>query len=222
MNSANDFAEERAQMVREQLEERGIADPRVRQAFLDVPRHRFVPPEWQHFAYADRPLPIGHGQTISQPYVVAFMTEVLAPRDHEIVLEIGTGSGYQTAILARLANHVVSLEIQPELAEGAGRLLDELGIDNVDVHLGDGSHGLPDQAPFDAILVAAGAPAVPRPLLSQMTPDGRLVIPVGGRGGQMLERWRRRGQAWHVDRVLPVTFVPLLGRHGWPRPPRLA
>ncbi len=204
-------------MVREQLAKRGITNPQVLQAFWEVPRHLFVPAELRAEAYADGPLPIGQGQTISQPYVVGLMTQCLGLSGVETVLEVGTGSGFQTAILARLAKQVYSLELHRDLAERAGKLLDEVGAYNVEIHLGDGSQGLPDQAPFDRILVTAAAPSVPGPLLAQLAPSGSLVLPVGDRQGQFLERWSRLGGTWHVDRITPVAFVPLLGQFGWKR-----
>jgi protein-L-isoaspartate(D-aspartate) O-methyltransferase len=208
------FELERRRMVREQLAGRDITDPRVLQAMTEAPRHRFVAPEWQHMAYEDGPLPIGADQTISQPYIVALMSQLLELTGRETVLEIGTGSGYQTAVLARLARQVFSIERIVELAEQASQRLTALGVNNVEIHVGDGSRGLPDQAPFDAILVAAAAPAAPPPLLAQLAPGGRLVLPVGTREGQALERWRRSGEAWHIERISPVMFVPLVGRYG--------
>ncbi len=201
-------------MVREQLIARDITDPRVLAAMRDVPRHRFVDEEWWPQAYRDGPLPIGHDQTISQPYIVALMTQLLELKGDETVLEIGTGSGYQAAVLARLARQVFSIERLADLAKSASQRLADLGVENVEVLVGDGSQGLPDQAPFDAILVAAAAPSAPPPLTAQLAPGGRLVLPIGTRDGQELERWRRRGDAWHIDRVSPVLFVPLMGRWG--------
>ncbi len=210
-----DFTALRNRMVDEQLRGRDITDPRVLDAMREVPRHLFVPEQYRHMAYQDTPLPIGHGQTISQPYVVAVMTQALQLSGHETVLEIGTGSGYQTAILCRLARQVFSLERHSELAERAAEVLEELGYDNVEIHVGDGSQGLPDMAPYDAILVSAAAPSVPSPLVAQLTPDGRLVIPIGGSDGQWLERIRRRDGDWEEERLIPVMFVPLIGKYGF-------
>jgi protein-L-isoaspartate(D-aspartate) O-methyltransferase len=209
------FQGERQRMVDDQLRRRDISDRRVLEAMRSVPRHRFVPQDLDHLAYADAPLPIGHRQTISQPYIVALMSQMLLLRGPEKVLDVGTGSGYQAAILARLAQRVISLERIPELAEAARTVLQEIGIDNVEVHLADGSSGWPSQAPYDAILVAASAPRAPRPLLEQLCEGGRLVIPVGGVEGQILERWTRRGDTWDCEQAAPVSFVPLVGEHGW-------
>jgi protein-L-isoaspartate(D-aspartate) O-methyltransferase len=205
----------RERMVREQLVARDIDDPLVLKAMSEVPRHLFVPEEFRDKAYRDGPLPIGQDQTISQPYIVALMTQALNLRGGEIVLEVGTGSGYQTAILSRLARQVFSIERHAELAERAGRILAELGYDNVEVVVGDGSQGLPDQAPFDAILVAAAAPDLPGPLEAQLADGGRLVIPIGGPQGQTLARVTRQGDKWQIEHMTPVMFVPLIGRHGW-------
>jgi protein-L-isoaspartate(D-aspartate) O-methyltransferase len=209
------FQGERQRMVDDQLRRRDISDRRVLEAMRSVPRHRFVPQDLDHLAYADAPLPIGHRQTISQPYIVALMSQMLLLRGPEKVLDVGTGSGYQAAILARLAQRVISLERIPELAEAARTVLQEIGIDNVEVHLADGSSGWPSQAPYDAILVAASAPRAPRPLLEQLCEGGRLVIPVGGVEGQILERWTRRGDTWDCEQAASVSFVPLVGEHGW-------
>jgi protein-L-isoaspartate(D-aspartate) O-methyltransferase len=212
--SEEQFSLLRQRMVREQLAVRDITDARVLQAMRAVPRHLFVAPEWQSLAYEDGPLPIGHDQTISQPYIVALMTQLLQLNGTETVLEIGTGSGYQSAVLANLARQVFSVERIAALARQAAERLAALGVDNVEIHVGDGSQGLPDQAPFDAILVAAAAPAAPPPLTAQLGPGGRLVLPVGTREGQALERWKRNGETWHIERVSPVMFVPLVGRYG--------
>lgn len=214
-----DFVGLREQMVVEQLEKRDIVAPRVLAAMRKVPRHLFVPPDMQHLAYRDGPLPIGRQQTISQPYIVALMTQSLMLSGHESVLEIGTGSGYQTAILCELANQVFSLERDPVLAERAADLLAELGYANVEIHVGDGSQGLPDMAPFDGILVTAAAPAIPGPLRSQMSDGGRMILPVGDREHQMLELVWRVGESWHIERLIPVMFVLMYGRYGF-RPPR--
>ncbi len=205
----------RKRMVAEQIAARGVRDARVLWAMEEVPRHRFLPPEEQSWAYSDGPLPIGHGQTISQPYIVALMTELLALQGDERVLEIGTGSGYQAAILGKLAAEVHTVEIIPELAEGAQCILTELGLANVHVHIGDGSLGWPVAAPYDGILVAAAAPDVPRPLLEQLADGGRLVIPIGGRGFQELQLWKRRGERFRQERSISVAFVPLRGEYGW-------
>lgn len=205
----------RERMVQEQIAARGVRDPRVLEAMRRVPRHFFVPEAYRHLAYSDGPLPIGHGQTISQPYIVARMTELLALQGDEKVLEIGTGSGYQAAILAHLAREVHTIERVPELAQQAAERLRALGLTQVTVHQGDGSGGLPEEAPFDAILVTAAAPEVPRPLLAQLRDGGRLVLPVGTRGVQYLERWTRQGKQYRRERLEPVAFVPLVGEYGW-------
>lgn len=202
-------------MAAEQLRPRGISDPRVLAAFQAVPRHLFVPPEYRPWAYDDSPQPIGHEQTISQPYIVALMSERLALTGTERVLEVGTGCGYQAAILAYLAAEVHTVELIPELAERARQNIATLGLQNVHVHCGDGSQGWPDCAPYQAILVAAAAPQVPQPLLEQLTEGGRLILPVGPRGFQRLELWRREGSAVSSENILPVAFVLLRGKHGW-------
>ena len=209
------FWQLRERMVDEQLGGRDISDRRVLEAMRSVPRHRFVPQEAAELAYIDAPLPIGFRQTISQPYIVALMTQMLRLHGDEIILEVGTGSGYQAAVLGRLARRVHTVERIPELAETARRVLAEVGADNVEVHIADGSTGLPEEAPFDAILVAAAAPRAPRPLLEQLAEAGRLVVPVGTIEGQILERWIRRGNDFTCDRSAPVCFVPLLGSFGW-------
>lgn len=209
------FERERIRMVDEQLRRRGIHEPRLLQAMLKVPRHRFVPPEHRHLAYVDGPLPIGAGQTISQPYIVALMTQLLRLEGEEKVLEVGTGSGYQAAILGELAREVHTIERHAELAERARSLLQELGYANVQVHIGDGSLGLAEYAPYQAILVTAAAPKAPPALLEQLADGGRLVIPVGGQWGQMLERWTRRGARYEQEEFVPVAFVPLRGEAGW-------
>jgi protein-L-isoaspartate(D-aspartate) O-methyltransferase len=203
-------------MVATQLAARGISDPRVLAAMRSVPRHVFIPPGYQHLAYHDQPLPIGDDQTISQPFVVALMTQMLRLNGTETLLEVGTGSGYQTAILCRLAQHVYSLEYHPRLAGRAARLLGKMGYNNVEIHVGDGSQGLPDMAPFDAIIVTAAAPAVPGPLRAQLsTHHGRMVIPIGSRQNQHLERITRNGETWGIEALDRVRFVPLLGRYGF-------
>jgi protein-L-isoaspartate(D-aspartate) O-methyltransferase len=215
MNEESQFAADRERMVAEQLASRDVRSPRVLEAMRQVPRHVFVPPEHWHLAYADGPLPIGSGQTISQPYIVALMTQLLELAGQEKVLEIGTGSGYQAAILGALAREVHTIERHEPLARVAARLLSDLGFVNVFVHVGDGSRGLPEQAPYDAILVTAAAPQVPAALLEQLGEGGRLVIPVGERGGQYLERWRLREGKFMPETIAPVAFVPLLGEFGW-------
>ncbi|HEX9028654.1 MAG TPA: protein-L-isoaspartate(D-aspartate) O-methyltransferase [Anaerolineales bacterium] len=205
----------RQRMVKEQLRERDIDDPRVLEAMSLVPRHVFVPPEHRELAYADGPLPIGANQTISQPYMVALMTQLLELSGDEIVLEVGTGSGYQAAVLAHLARRVHTIERHANLARLAARLLADLGLDNVTVHVGDGSRGLPEFSPYQAILVTAAAPQVPPALLEQLAEAGRLVIPVGGQNGQTLERWVRQGPGFKREDHGMVAFVPLLGEFGW-------
>ncbi len=203
-------------MVRTQIQARGIRDPRVLEAMLSVPRHRFVRPGDEARAYGDHPLPIGFGQTISQPYIVAKMTELLAPEPDSSVLEIGAGSGYQTAILARLSRQVFAVERIPALADRARRILEELGYENVQFHVRDGTLGLPDRAPFDRILVAAAAPEVPAALLEQLAEGGRLVIPVGNLFGQQLVVYERRNGRLQREEDILCRFVPLVGAQGWP------
>lgn len=202
-------------MVDGQIANRGITSPRVLGAFLEVPRHFFVPETQQIHAYQDSPLPIGLNQTISQPYIAAYMTDLLQLTGSERVLEIGTGSGYQAAILGILADEVHTIERHPSLADRADRLLQNLGYDNVRVHEGDGTEGLSEYAPYQAIMVTAAAPDVPAPLLAQLEENGRLVMPVGGRGGQMLHLYRREGTEFHREDKAPVAFVPLIGKYGW-------
>ena len=201
-------------MVEQQLRARGIRDPRVLEAMASVPRHLFVPPESLSVAYSDHPLSIGHGQTISQPYMVAAMTAALELCGTERVLEVGAGCGYQAAILARLARQVVALELKPGLADSAARRLAGLGIANVRLLAGDASGGFAECAPYDGIVVSAAARFVPRPLLEQLVEGGRLLIPVGPGQTQELLRFRRTGDRWAQESLHECRFVPLLGRHG--------
>jgi protein-L-isoaspartate(D-aspartate) O-methyltransferase len=208
--SDDPWREARERMVRDQLQGRDIVDPRVLQAMRTVPRHLFVPESWRQQAYDDHPLPIGHEQTISQPYIVALMTELgrIAPGDR--VLEIGTGSGYQTAVLAALGAEIYSIEVVEPLAAAAAALLARLGYDRVTVRSGDGYGGWPEQAPFAAVLVTAAPPAIPQPLQEQLGLGGRLVVPVG-RGWQDLRVVLRTGSGFKDKNVLPVRFVPMVG-----------
>jgi protein-L-isoaspartate(D-aspartate) O-methyltransferase len=210
-----DYTTARLTMIRTQLQRRGITDQRVLHAMREVPRHAFVPIEWRHEAYSDRPLPIGEDQTISQPYMVAIMTQSLALQGHEQVLEVGTGSGYQAAILSRLVAHVYTIEYFPTLAENARATLQRLGYSNVQVITGDGSLGLPAHAPYQGILVAAAAPHVPQPVLAQLADGGRLVIPVGSITSQELLIVTRHQDDYTQVRSVPCRFVPLLGQEGW-------
>jgi protein-L-isoaspartate(D-aspartate) O-methyltransferase len=214
------FAAARRAMVEEQVRKRGIASPRVLEALLSVPRHEFVPAELQADAYADKPLPIGEGQTISQPYMVGAMTEALELAGSERVLEIGTGSGYQAAVLSRLAREVISVESHTSLALAARERLVRLGYANVHVHNGDGSLGFADAAPYDAILITAAAPAIPPLFASQLCEGGRLVIPVGSQENQELLQARKESGVLHSRVLFDCRFVPLLGRYGWTRPDR--
>ncbi|MBI3087591.1 MAG: protein-L-isoaspartate(D-aspartate) O-methyltransferase [Candidatus Omnitrophica bacterium] len=207
---------QRRQMVKEQLQLRGITDPRVLQAFLTVPRHLFVPREHAGAAYEDHPIPIGGGQTISQPYMVALMTQLLRLQGHERVLEVGTGSGYQLAILAELALEVYSIDRLPELAQDAFGRLEHLGYLNVYGRVGNGALGWPEHAPYNGIVVAAAAPEVPPPLLDQLADAGRLVIPLGSQQAQMLTLLERRGARVDRTEITSCVFVPLLGEYGWP------
>lgn len=202
-------------MVATQLQARDIYDPRVLEAFQQVPRHEFVSPEQAVESYGDYPLAIGCGQTISQPYIVAVMTQALALTGKETVLEVGTGSGYQTAILACLARHVFSIECFAELSVSAQERLARLGYPNVTCLVGDGSAGYADAAPYEAIVVTAAAPHVPQCLTRQLTDDGRLVIPVGNIYSQELLLVRRRNQELDEVPLSGCRFVPLTGKHGW-------
>ena len=202
-------------MVEQQLRDRGIRDARVLKAMETVMRHVFVPVEAQAKAYADGPLDIGSGQTISQPYMVAHMTELLELDGTERVLEIGTGSGYQTAIVSLLARTVFSIERHPELAQQARAVLDRLGITNVTIIEGDGTQGAAEHGPFDAILVTAGGPDVPAPLCEQLAIGGRLVCPVGDRETQTLVRVRRTVNGLVREEGVGCKFVPLIGADGW-------
>lgn len=209
------FELEREQMVRVQLERRGIQSPRVLAAMRAVAREQFVPPDQQAFAYDDGPIAIGHGQTISQPYIVALMSELLELQGDEVVLEVGAGSGYQSAVLSHLSGTVHAVERLPALASICTQRLCDLGYERVFVHQADGSLGWPEAAPYGGILVTAAAPQPPPPLLEQLAEGARLVLPVGGRSTQELQVWQRQGTSFHCRSVLPVAFVPLRGRYGW-------
>jgi len=202
-------------MVAEQLRDRGIRDERVLEAMARVPRHEFVQPDQRDEAYEDHPLPIGEGQTISQPFVVAAMLEALALRPEDVVLEVGTGSGYETAVLAELVRNVYSIERIASLAERARKVLERLGYSNVTVVHGDGSQGLPEAAPFDAIVVSAAAPRLPQSLMDQLRDGGRLVIPVGSGFTQELQLVRKIGDSNTVLYLDGVRFVPLIGQEGF-------
>lgn len=207
-----DSQQQAEQMVSQQIEARGIDDNRVLQAMRKVPRHRFVPPPWENYAYQDRPLPIGHGQTISQPYVVALMTSLARPEPDDRALEVGTGSGYQAAVLAELVGEVYTIEIVSELAQRASNLLDLLGYENVHVRYGDGYQGWPEKDPFDIILITAAVEEIPKPLIEQLAEGGRLVMPQGDpSGSQVLTLYERRGGKLVEKKILPVRFVPMTG-----------
>ena len=210
------FETARKRMVQEQIVGRGIANPRLIDALLKIPRHIFVQEAMQVQAYSDGPLPIGEKQTISQPYMVAMMTELLELKGSEHILEIGTGSGYQTAILATLSRRVCTIERIRPLAMQARKVLDSLGLINVNIKVGDGTLGWEEEAPFDAILVTAGAPAVPEALAGQLAPGGRLVIPVGNESEQIILRVRREPDGTFTSESFTgCRFVPLIGKQGW-------
>lgn len=209
------FGLRRKAMVDTQIRRRGIQDERVLSCMEEVHRHLFVPSGMEEDAYLDRPLPIGHGQTISQPYIVARMTELLELEPDDLVLEIGCGSGYQAALLAKLAGAVISIERIEAVAQNAEENLRKAGISGVRVIIGDGTTGFPDGAPYNAILLTAATPEVPSPLLSQMAEGGRLVAPVGDADIQYLVRIRRQGENYLRESFEPVRFVPLIGRYGW-------
>jgi len=213
--SGRDLPQARARMVETQLRARGIVDARVLDAFLSVARHEFVDPGLVGEAYADRPLPIGHGQTISQPYMVALMTQCLAPQPGDRVLEVGTGSGYQAAILSCLARTVFTIERIAPLAQRAKEAFARLGLTNVLQRVGDGSIGWEAYAPYDGIVVTAGAPRVPPSLLQQLTDGGRLVIPTGSTATQTLRVLVRQGDRFGERDEAGCVFVPLVGEEGW-------
>ncbi|MFW6065772.1 MAG: protein-L-isoaspartate(D-aspartate) O-methyltransferase [Planctomycetota bacterium] len=212
----NKYAAERERMVQRHLRERGIRNARVLEAFRQVPRERFVPPEHADEAYADHPVPIGYGQTISQPYIVALMIEQLDPQPSEKVLDVGAGSGYQTAILAHLCRHVYALERLTELTEQAVLALGALNVTNVSVCTGDGTLGWPEEAPFDGVICGAAAPEIPDAWAQQLADGGRIVVPVGGSGAQSLLRLTKRGDELHREHICDVRFVKLIGKSGWP------
>jgi protein-L-isoaspartate(D-aspartate) O-methyltransferase len=219
MLEKKEYAAQRDEMIEKQLRRRGIHDAAVLAAMAAVPRHEFVSEDVRAHAYDDLPLPIGSGQTISQPYIVAAMTAALHLRPGDRVLEIGTGCGYHAAVLSRLAKEVFTIERRPELASSASATLARLGYSNAHVHCGDGTLGLPELAPFDAILVAAAAPAVPKPLLAQLAEGGRIILPVGDTQHQELQLIEKRGDAFPMKMLEGCRFVPLVGYHGWQEPP---
>jgi protein-L-isoaspartate(D-aspartate) O-methyltransferase len=214
---SDESAAERRSMIETQILKRGVSTPSVIEAMAAVPRHEFVPIKFRSDAYADKPLPIGEAQTISQPYMVAAMTEALELTGSERVLEIGTGSGYQAAVLSLLAKQVITVESHTSLALAAQERLTNLGYENVHVHNGDGSAGFLDTAPYDAILVTAGAPEIPRIFASQLRPGGRIVIPVGDRDNQELVRAQMENGELKSRVLFSCKFVLLLGRYGWGR-----
>jgi protein-L-isoaspartate(D-aspartate) O-methyltransferase len=218
MLEKKEYAAQRLEMIEKQLRRRGITDAAVLGAMTAVPRHEFVPEELRAHAYDDLPLPIGGGQTISQPYIVAAMTAALHLQTGDRVLEIGTGCGYQAAVLSCLAREVFTIERRPELAFSASAKLARLGYSNAHAHCGDGTLGLPELAPFDAILVAAAAPAVPKPLLAQLAEGGRMILPVGDTEHQELRLIEKIGDAFPTKSLEGCRFVPLVGYHGWQEP----
>ena len=216
MPTSREYARFRNRMVDEQLVKRGINDRRVLDAMRVMPRHLFVPEEFKPQAYDDRPVPIGEGQTISQPYIVAFMTERLRLKPHHSVLEIGTGSGYQTAILCHLSHYVYSVERVSRLADQAGGRIGDLGYNNIEIYVGDGSQGLPDQATFDRIMVTAAVPRLPNVLCTQLDKHGgQMILPIGDEELQELTLVTRRGERFSSRTLLRCRFVPLVGRYGF-------
>jgi protein-L-isoaspartate(D-aspartate) O-methyltransferase len=213
--ATEDHATERAEMVSRQIAQRDVSDERVLAAMGKVPRHEFVPDSEKHSAYRDTPLPIGEGQTISQPYIVALMTELARPASNHRVLEVGTGSGYQAAVLAELVDHVYSIEIESTLAQRAGEVLQKLGYDNITIRTGDGYVGWTEHAPFDVIVITAAPDHVPQPLIEQLKPGGRMVVPVGPISAtQQLRVLEKKADGKVTSTVVaPVRFVPLRRRH---------
>jgi protein-L-isoaspartate(D-aspartate) O-methyltransferase len=209
------FEKERSRMLEEQIIARGVKDERVIAAMRKVPRHEFLPDAIRGMAYQDSALPLGEGQTMSQPYMVAIMSELLDLKGTERVLEIGTGSGYQAAILAELCEKVYTVERIKPLADRARAVLDRLGYRTVAMKVYDGTYGWKEMAPFDAIVVTAGSPDIPAPLLEQLKVGGRLVIPVGERYGQQLTKMVKTAEGVVTEKSVPCVFVPLIGNHGW-------
>lgn len=209
------FSALRKKMVEEQLIPRGIKDKKVLEAFQEVPRHNFVPKRYLDSAYGDFPLSIGEGQTISQPYMVALMTECLGLSGGETILEIGAGSGYQAAILAKLASRVYTVERVVSLAEGARTCLKNLDYKNIQIEIGDGTRGWPEFAPYEGIVVTAAAPDIPKPLIEQLRIKGKLVIPIGGNFNQMLTVITKHKDGIETKQICGCVFVPLLGKYGW-------
>lgn len=207
------YAQARKHMVESQIISRGIEDERVVGAMLKVPRHLFVPEKYRHYAYSDTPVPIGHGQTISQPYIVALMTQELNLRKTDKVLEVGTGSGYQAAILAEIASEVYTIEIIEDLARSAEERLKSLGYENIKVKVGDGFEGWPEFAPFDRIIVTCAPKEIPQPLIDQLAEGGIMVIPVGTQGFQYLYKVKKHLGIIEKEKITPVSFVPLTGPH---------
>ena len=220
MNSSNpalkQFTGQRQKMVEEQLVDRGVKDVKVLVAMNRVPRHYFVQESFHHKAYGDHPLPIGGGQTISQPYIVGAMTEALQLQGHERVLEIGTGSGYQTAILAEMVDTVFTIERIKSIARAAKTKLDGLGYTNILYKIFDGTYGWRDQSPYDAILITAAGPDIPKTLIEQVVDGGRIVAPVGDQGAQTLTVLTKVGSRARIQKLTGCSFVPLIGKYGWP------
>ncbi len=208
----SEFVEQRRKMVSSQIEARGVSDQSVLTAMRKVPRHQFVPPDWQTYAYRDSPLSIGHQQTISQPYIVALMTQLARPNSKSKALDVGTGSGYQAAVLAEIVKNVYSIEIVEPLANTARKRLKKLGYENIEVRHGDGYQGWKEHAPFDVIIVAAAPDHIPQPLIDQLAPGGRLIIPVGDERRQdLLVLEKRPDGTIHRRKEVPVAFVPMTG-----------
>lgn len=210
-----DFTISRDNMVKTQIINRGIKDKQVISAFLKVPRHKFMSKAFQENAYGDYPLPIGYGQTISQPYIVALMTSLLEINPSDKIFEVGTGSGYQTAILAELGNKVFSTERIKELAELARKTIDSLNYQNVNIRVSDGTYGWEEFSPFDKIIVTASAPFIPEPLLNQLASNGKMVIPEGNTFSQVLKLITKKNNKITINEICGCTFVPLIGKYGW-------
>ena len=219
MKRSGCYGPERLKMVEKQLKARGIRDHRMLEAFLEVPRHHFVPAKWIERAYDDGPIPIGHDQTVSQPYMIAAMVQAARVSPGNRVLEIGTGSGYQAALLSAMKAQVFTVERIPELARQALSRFDELGYRDLHVRVADGTLGWEEYAPFESIIVGAASPRIPEPLLGQLNESGRLVIPVGRDYSQVLHIVSRRGDGYRTNRAERCIFVPLIGKYGWKRKP---